>query len=670
MDREASASFVKTAEAGLASVRGSLLLLAQDVASVDITAVMQQLAGLKELAAASGRFSLAERSTACAAAVSAAAVTPAQAYNALDIVAAMEAELFRAPLAENGFPTDVSEFVEESFGELVYTNAPPADTVTTFQIDAETLEIFRSEAEELLASISLGIDVLAASPSDQNALWDIRRCAHTFKGAAGIVGLVEAASVAHRMEDLLDRAVEINGTIAPAVVDFMRGCVRSLESVVDGAPANAVGLELAFEGALRTLASPPKQVEPAAALVSSSTVPRQGLKPIVRVSLERLNEIVRLADELMVNRSVLLRHLSDAKTLSTGAEIERLVDDGGRLSADIHDRLVRIRMVRFGTLATRLARAVNVTAAEEHKKVRFEIETPEVEIDTLVIDALVEPLLHLLKNAVVHGIESSEVRRMIGKHECGLISISVVADHEAVLVCIADDGGGIATAKLKERAIQRNILSVKDAGSMSDHQTYDLLFDKGLSTVDHVNLNAGRGVGLSIVKEAVESRGGSVHVESMPQIGSRFTLILPAYQDAVEPVESNNGRPEAAVPLVLIVDDSASIRRHTQRFVEEAGFRVITAADGADALELLLNGSVEPDLVLSDVEMPHIDGWGLLEYLKTDEHLGHVPVVMVTSLDDEKYREKAFDLGAADYLVKPFGEKDIERVLALLNVPA
>lgn len=667
MDRETSASFIKTVEAGLASVRGSLLLLAQDGGSVDLSAVRRQLASLKVLADENGRPSIAETSAACSAAVAGPISTPADAHRALDLIAAMEADLFSIPLGANGFLAAVSDLVDGSLDELTRDNGYATNAAPEFQIDDETLEIFRSEAEELLAKISLGIDILEASPADQNALWDIRRCAHTFKGAAGIVGLSDAAGVAHRMEDLLDRLVEANAPVPLPVVDFMRGCVRSLGSVADGSPANTAGIELAFHGAVNSLQTPSKirktESQPA------SSVPRSvEQKPVVRISLDRLGEIVRLADELMVNRSSLgTRILDVADAGSARAEIERLLDDGRRLAVQIRDRLVRIRMVRFGMLETRLARAVNVTALDEGKKALLEIETPDVEIDTLIIDALVEPLLHLLKNAVVHGIEAPEVRRLVGKHEFGLISIRVEADDEAVLVSVADDGGGIVTAKLKARAIERNIISPDDAAAMSDLEAYKLLFNKGLSTVETVNLNAGRGVGMSIVKEAVEAQGGSVHIESTPQAGSTFTLMLPVRHDEISRPEPAQ---ELAAPLVLIVDDSASIRRHTQTIVEEAGFRAITAEHGADALELLLNGSVEPDLILSDVEMPHIDGWGLLEYLKTDDHHGHVPVVMVTSLDADEDRERAFALGASDYIVKPFGVKDIERVLALTCIRA
>jgi len=209
------------------------------------------------------------------------------------------------------------------------------------------------------------------------------------------------------------------------------------------------------------------------------------------------------------------------------------------------------------------------------------------------------------------------------------------------------------------------------AETLTDRDALKLIFDRGLTTADKIDLNAGRGVGMSIVKESLESRGGSVHVESEPQRGTTFTLYIPMHAP-----ETTTAEPEAEIaatvppaqPLVLIVDDSASIRRQTQKIVAAAGLRTITANSGADALELLLNGTVEPNLILSDVEMPHVDGWEMLEYIKTDENFGHIPVVMVTSLDSEEHQIKAAELGASGYVIKPFAEKDLAYVLSCIGV--
>ena len=282
-------------------------------------------------------------------------------------------------------------------------------------------------------------------------------------------------------------------------------------------------------------------------------------------------------------------------------------------------------------------------------------------------------MLHLLKNAVVHGIESPDTRRLIGKPERGRIVVRIEADEEAVVLSVTDDGGGISPTKLREKAVSSGIITEHQAESMNDRDAMQLIFDRGLTTADKLDMNAGRGVGMSIVKEAIESRGGSVIVKSEPQRGTTFTVIMPLGTPASG---ENNAVSEPAdtaaelPPLVLIVDDSPSIRRQSTKLVEQAGLRVITANNGADALELLLNGDWEPDLILSDVEMPQIDGWGFLEYVKTDDNFGHFPVVMVTSLDADHHRQKAMELGASDYLIKPLKETDLARVInAIISRP-
>ena len=172
---------------------------------------------------------------------------------------------------------------------------------------------------------------------------------------------------------------------------------------------------------------------------------------------------------------------------------------------------------------------------------------------------------------------------------------------------------------------------------------------------------------MSIVKEAIERRDGKVIVRSEPQRGTTFMIMMPIHSHAQseepQPALDSNAPKAALAPLVLIVDDSPSIRRQSTKLVEQAGLRVITANNGADALELLLNGDWEPDLILSDVEMPQIDGWGFLEYVKTDDNFGHFPVVMITSLDAEHHRQRAMELGASDYLIKPLKENDLARVI-------
>jgi len=649
MDRAPRSLFIESAADALTRARGTLLLQVQGGAAVDLDPVAAAIHDIAALAQTLDLGAVAKRASTCGAAIHRAGDSAQNAYNALDRIAEVEAELLDATVVEE-FSGDLALLVDGSFDEIIHE--AHRDDSPEFAIDAEILEIFRTEGEELLSAISIGIDVLAKEPANQNALWDIRRSAHTFKGAAGIVGLTEAASLAHGMEDLLDRLVESNSPASNDVVEFLRGCVRSLGGVLDGAPANSAGLELAYSSALASLSVDEAPTTKTALQPAVTKLVEQ--RSTVRVSLERLTEIMQLAEELL-------------RTATAGEH---------KIAAEMHEKLVRIRLTRFNTLETRLARVVSNTAHEEGKKAVLEIETPDVEIDTLILDALVEPLIHLLKNAVVHGIETPEMRRLLGKHEFGLVSIRVEADGEAIVLTVTDDGAGISGSKLKQRAVEKNVISQALAAAMSDHDAHKLLFDKGLTTADKLDLNAGRGIGMGIVKESIESRGGSVHVDSTPQLGTTFTLLLPVNVSSTTTINvakkshAESDHSKASPPLVLVVDDSASIRRHNQKIVENAGLRCITAEHGADALEILLNGSILPDLILSDVEMPHVDGWQLLEYIKTDEHMGSIPVILVTSLSSVEHRSRAAESGASDYIVKPLATHHLTQIFDLINTTA
>lgn len=686
MDLDKLQTFVMAAEDDLASVRSSLLIVAQTCDASDLAMPRRNLARLRAQAAANDMPAIVELCAECEESIAHFAATdkmsPGAAYSVLDIVARIEAAVWDVPIRSEDFLSDIAGFVDASFDELMprKEDVEIASPAEEFDIDEETLDIFRSEAEELLSNIAENLGILSASPADQNALWEVRRNAHTFKGAAGIVGLSDAAEVAHRMEDLLDKMVEMRCEAASPVMTFLVASSKRLTAIItakdldddddfDKKYAEAMGW-LSQSVVVEQSKTEQSEKLPGNTPARIDTV-RSTTTPIVRVSLDRLDELIKLSRSLIINRSVLAESfaglgLIQQQSSETIAKFESLFGAQKSLADEIQSKLLKIRMVKFGTLETRLSRNINVTCVDEGKKAVLEIENGEVEIDTQVIDALIEPLLHLLKNAVVHGIEPPETRRMIGKPERGRIVVNVEADDEALVLSVTDDGGGISAAKLREKAVASGIITEHQADSLNDRDAVQLIFDRGLTTTEKIDLNAGRGVGMSIVKESIESRGGSVLVKSEPQRGTTFTILMPirgAKHDhaPLEPATAKNE--SSGPPLVLVVDDSASIRRQTTQLVEKAGLKVITANNGADALELLLNGDWEPDLILSDVEMPQIDGWGFLEYVKTDDNFGHIPVVMVTSLDAEEHRGRAMELGASDYLIKPLKEPDLSRVL-------
>lgn len=680
------------AEDDLASVRSSLLIVAQTGDASDLDVPRRNLARLRVESRANEMPAIEQLCSECEELVeqfsSTGKISPGAAYAALDVVARIEAAVWDVPMQSEDFLSDIAGFIESSFDDLMplkEATSEPADE--EFDIDEETLDIFRLEADELLSNIAENLGVLSEFPGDQNALWEVRRNAHTFKGAAGIVGLTDASEAAHQMEDLLDKMVEIRCEAAPQFLSFLVASSKRLTAITAAKSFDDDGdLEQKYADAMACLSSScsddkpkPENAGVSAQAPSRPDPSKSTTTPIVRVSLDRLDELIKISRSLLVNRSAIEERIADFGVLDQQPsdvieKLEALFEAQKTLTSEIQAKLLRIRMVKFGTLETRLGRNVNVTCTDEGKKAALEIENGEVEIDTQVIDALIEPMLHLLKNAVVHGIEPPDTRRLIGKPERGRITVSIEADEEAVVLSITDDGGGISPTKLREKAVASGIITGEQSQSMSDRDALELIFDRGLTTADKLDMNAGRGVGMSIVKEAIESRGGSVLVKSEPQRGTTFTILMPlgthsAGPEAVEEKPADVARAETLPPLVLIVDDSPSIRRQSTKLVEQAGLRVITANNGADALELLLNGDWEPDLILSDVEMPQIDGWGFLEYVKTDENFGQFPVVMITSLDANHHRQKALDLGASDYLIKPLKETDLARVINTIIRP-
>ena len=686
-------TFFKKAEDRLAGIRGSLLLFAQGRLSAgELAHAERRLNELRFEADADGLADAARLAGDCADSLELFASSDSSNHDAyvarsLDMLSRLEAEVLQMPLGSDAFLADVNELVDASFANFKShgRDTSPPDTVHApepadedFDVDDETLEIFRSEAEGLLANIAGNLKILGRSPDDTNALWEIRRNAHTFKGAAGIIGFREASDLAHRIEDLLDKMVESRCGGDGRVIELLATSTARLDDMTAGKHDDDLQTTAKLSADFETLIASvptstaetpvPEPVKTRARVVAAPTTPA----PIVRVSLDRLDDILNVARGLSINRGDIAARYAELKNGNDAiADLDSLIETQQRLSDEMLQMLMQVRMVRFGTLEMRLNRAVHVTCQEEGKNSFVVIENPDVEIDTLVIDAFIEPLLHLLKNSVVHGIELPETRRLIGKPEKGLICITVNTDETNVYLSVEDDGSGISGAKLLEKAIATGIIDAAAASTADDAAINNLIFHRGLTTAEELNLNAGRGIGMSIVKESVESRGGCIAVESEQQKGTKFTirfpLTLPKPEVVLPEPDVVESSPDDLPPLILIIDDSLSIRRMTAKIVEEADFRSITAEHGAEALELLLSGAWEPDLILSDVEMPIMDGWEFLQYVKTDDNFGHIPVVMITSLDSDEYRKKAFELGASDYLVKPLSIADLDRVFENLG---
>ena len=555
-----------------------------------------------------------------------------------------------------------------------------------FEIDAEMLEIFALETGELTEKISANLKKLKNFPGDAETLLEIRRAAHTLKGAAGVVGCKRLAQAAHRVEDSLESAFGGN------VCD--KSILETLEISIDSLNKLARAEELTF--AAKTIARNDGEFEASAAAAFRN-------RSVVRVSLERLDDLTKLTGGLSVNRSVFEKRFEelekrigespdDPRRFQKSADalsslrnsLETFFDEQQRRIEEVNNRLARLRLVSFGSLAARLARTVRAACEEEGKSAELVLGGENLEIDTLIIDRLIEPLLHLLRNAVAHGIEAPAARILRGKPETGRISVSASIEGSHVVVRVTDDGNGISAAALKEKAAANDFISRAEAEELSVGAAFELMFLPGLTTAERLTETAGRGVGLNVVKTVVERQAGAVTVESESRKGTTFTIRLPLIASAAQNSQEFADDAESAKSKfgagdfsrlgetgngALIVDDSPSFRRAVTELLRKAGWHCTEASDGIDALAVLQNAEPPPRLILTDAEMPRMNGGELLAALGKNTVFKRIPVIMITSRADEKHRREALEAGASACLTKPFeAARLIEKINELTDV--
>lgn len=670
---------LEEAEPLLASARSGLLIVAQGGGgTTEIAEAARCLRDLKQSAKQLGESVLVSRIDACEAALDGLFTTRTPladtAYSVLDLIAGVEAELLDIPLRTGDLASEMEQLLDSSFGGLDNKAEPESPALMAeeqFELDEETLDIFRSEAEGLLANISAHLSELSSSPGDNAALWEIRRNAHTFKGSAGIVGLAEASRLAHRMEDLLDRMVELRSETPAAVIELLGTAARQMGAIVGLESYGEAHADLGpeFDAVLKAIDSGTYETIGDRALAANGHGKRRPSEPkapkrpnpIVRVSLDRLDELIRLSGELAEYHRTILSLMS-GEDGSAPQDIGTVTAAAAKLGFELGTRLRGVRMQRFGTIETRLNRAVHVTCQEESKRAALKLLNGDIEVDTLLIDDLVEPLIHLLKNAVVHGIEPPETRRLIGKPEKGTVQVRIEQSPDGVRLIVNDDGRGLSPDRIKAKALADGAITAEQAASMSDKSALELIFNKGLTTAESLSLNAGRGIGMSIVKQSIERLGGSIRIRSTPNRGTEFILKIPVKGEVSETAVVSRAK-----PLVLLVDDSSTVRRASAKLFEKAGFRTIDASNGAEAIELLYSGKWHPDLIVSDVEMPVMDGWEFVETAKASETFAAVPVVLVTSLSGDDLRLRAFELGCADFIQKPLDTTKVSRICSYLT---
>ena len=476
------------------------------------------------------------------------------------------------------------------------------------------------------------------------------------------------------------------------------------------------------------------------------------------------------------------------------SDFDQALNRQRRVSSDIHDGLMRLQMVPFESIAARLERTTRQTAQAIDKQVAFRLHGGLVEVDKTVLDGLIDPLMHALRNAVDHGLESPIERQSVGKPERGLVQVTASHEGTQVVIRVRDDGQGVNPERIRNMAVEKGLVDQKTANELSDTQAMELLFIPGFSTAGKISEISGRGVGMDVVRSQTEKLGGTVRIDSTQGSGSTLSFRIPMSlammralavqadgatymlplasvervvrmdaadaKDAVEagyvyegsaieavwltselggnPPELNDtelvsllvvrcaegtialvveavesaqeiaikdftsharripgflggtitgegsvvlildpdsfGQRSDAMALsttkllaqtqqlrttVLLVDDSLSIRRVVGSQLSAAGINVESATNGQDALEVLDALDTIPDLMILDIEMPRMDGFELMGLLRSSDQYRDIPVIFQTSRSGKRHRERAEQLGASAYLIKPYDERTL-----------
>ncbi|RII25554.1 MAG: hybrid sensor histidine kinase/response regulator [Geobacter sp.] len=662
------------------------------------------------------------------------------------------------------------------------------------------LDIFLREAEEHLTSLQQGVLRLEKEPGNKVLIHELLRNAHTLKGSARMLGFEGVSNVAHRLEDLLKEMEEGEREMDQSATDILLRGSDAISRLV-GALAKGEPPPFLVDEFLDAL----DRGDVAGLEVKSSAGPEEeGLGDTVRARVRTLDSMVNLLGELIINKKRLESRVIDLKSLvrSTGGSpsfrelgtFQRDLEDDvlylDYIIQELHGEAMALRMLPLRTITDGFQRLVRDLSRTQGKEVDLVIEGDGIELDRVLLESLKPMFLHMLTNAVDHGIEPPDVRKMHGKPGKAAITISARHEGDSVQIVVRDDGRGMDPGRIRQAALRRGVIDKEEAELLRDDEALYLTLRPGFSTSETVTDVSGRGVGLDVVQKNLERVKGTLSLRSSVGVGTEITLRLPMSLSVVEALLVGCGGESYAIPVsyvletikvrsddivtvggkevvslrgatvplvslavlfglpeqktlldtgkvtavvlrlreqllactvdrhqgsgeivvkqlgsqmkkvtfifgatilgdgnpalilnvpdlfahaegttstgfrqafaeqeatrvrgrILVVDDSITTRTMERSILVSHGYQVEVAISGEDALEKV--AGFQFDLVVSDVEMPGINGFELARRLRGMENYREVPIIIVSSLSRDEHKRQALDAGAQAYIVK------------------
>lgn len=406
----------------------------------------------------------------------------------------------------------------------------------------EYREIFLTEALENYTEINRLLTVLEKNQLDPKAIQALFRITHTLKGNATGMGFDRIAELTHVMEDFFGavregritlgeeifasvfKAVDTLGQLIDAIKNprdiKFRGIKTKLEILIKNAQPHQQDQENT-NPVLEQPDNPHVQQEHIAEEQQEEEHNHVTFSDLVQVPVSKLDNLLNLVSELTIERD---RIIAAAAGRQNTNEFARL----NRISSDLQYSVMDVRLVQVGFLFNKFHRIVRDAANKDGKKVNLKLVGTDTEIDRNILQVISDSLIHLIRNAVSHGIETSTVRTDKHKEETGTITLSAASESDSVIITISDDGAGIDVERIKAKALANGLIGPQEANNMTTHDLVNLIFEPGFSTMDQVTAIAGRGVGMDVVKKALDAIGGTIQVNSKPGSGTTFLLNLPS----------------------------------------------------------------------------------------------------------------------------------------------
>ena len=449
--------------------------------------------------------------------------------------------------------------------------AAPGPAAYSLAQDPELLSDFVLESREHLAAIESRSLALEQDPCDTEAIHSIFRAFHTIKGVAGFLELDAVREVSHNVETVLDLArngkLNITSQVIDVVLesaDYLKICVHGVESGLQGhdaqpAPDNSRLLER-IRG---LMAGPQPQGEPVLQVAEASPQSSEADVPLrvgppgpplraevkaVKVDTGKLDYLVDMAGELVIAQSM-VRHDPDLAALKS-PRLQRNLAQLARITAELQKTSMSMRLVPIGQLFQRVARQVRDLARKMGKPAELEIDGEETEIDRTIVEELADPLMHMVRNSLDHGIEDPDARAAAGKNPVARIGLRACHQAGHIVIEISDDGRGLDAGRILAKAVEKGLIG--NSQHLPESEVFLLIFEPGFSTAAQITDVSGRGVGMDVVRKQIQKLRGHIEIQSSAGQGAKFTLKVPLTLAIIDGLVVGVGSERYIVPLFAV----------------------------------------------------------------------------------------------------------------------